>query len=134
MTAADVVRAIRARWLLFTVCCIVPIAAAAFAAAHAPAPVYSATAGLIVVPTTLADGVDAYQNAYSAAAACPAADPIVCIAGRQPRCLASGDRRLAPGDNPVPALPASLCHLAAKQRRHRHYGERRLCCRGARYR
>ena len=26
MTVADVVRAIRARWLLFTVCCIVPIA------------------------------------------------------------------------------------------------------------
>ena len=51
MTVADVVRAIRARWLLFTVCCIVPIAAAAFAAARAPAPVYSATAGLIVEPT-----------------------------------------------------------------------------------
>ena len=67
MTAADVVRAIRARWLLFTVCCIVPIAAAAFAAARAPAPVYSATAGLIVEPTRLVEGVDAYQNAYSAA-------------------------------------------------------------------
>lgn len=67
MTAADVVRAIRARWLLFTVCCIVPIAAAALAAAHAPAPVYSATAGLIVEPTKLVEGVDAYQNAYSAA-------------------------------------------------------------------
>jgi succinoglycan biosynthesis transport protein ExoP len=67
MTAADVVRAIRARWLLFTVCCIVPIAAAAFAAARAPAPVYSATAGLIVEPTRLVKGVDAYQSAYSAA-------------------------------------------------------------------
>lgn len=67
MSAADVVRAIRARWLLFTVCCIVPTAAAAFAAAHASAPVYSATAGLIVVPTRLAEGVDAYQNAYTAA-------------------------------------------------------------------
>jgi polysaccharide biosynthesis transport protein len=67
MTAADVVRAIRARWLLFTVCCIVPIAAAAFAAARAPAPVYSATAGLIVEPTRLVEGVDAYQNAYTAA-------------------------------------------------------------------
>ena len=64
MTAADVVRAIRARWLLFTVCCIVPIAAAAFAAARAPAPVYSATAGLIVEPTTLVNG---YPDAYSAA-------------------------------------------------------------------
>ena len=67
MTAADVVRAIRARWLLFTVCCIVPIAAAAFAAAHAPAPVYSATAGLIVQPTILVEGPDAYQSAYTAA-------------------------------------------------------------------
>ena len=67
MTVADVVRAIRARWLLFTVCCIVPIAAAAFAAARAPAPVYSATAGLIVEPTTLVEGADAYQSAYSAA-------------------------------------------------------------------
>jgi succinoglycan biosynthesis transport protein ExoP len=64
MTAADVVRAIRARWLLFAVCCIVPIAAAAFAAARGPAPVYSATAGLIVEPATLGDG---YQDAYSAA-------------------------------------------------------------------
>jgi succinoglycan biosynthesis transport protein ExoP len=67
MSGVDVVRAIRARWLLFTVCCIVPIAAAAFAAAHAPAPVYSATAGLFVEPTSPAEGVDAYQNAYSAA-------------------------------------------------------------------
>src|SRR5580698_5016117 len=64
MTAADVVRAIRARWLLFTVCCIVPIAAAAFAAARAPAPVYSATAELIVEPTTAVNG---YPDAYSAA-------------------------------------------------------------------
>ena len=67
MSVADVVRAIRARWLLFIVCCIVPIAAAAFAAARAPAPVYSATAGLFVEPTILAEGVDAYQNAASAA-------------------------------------------------------------------
>ena len=67
MTAADVVRAIRARWLLFTMCCIVPIAAAAFAAARAPAPVYSATAGLIVEPTILLEGPDAYQSAYTAA-------------------------------------------------------------------
>ena len=67
MSVADVVRAIRARWLLFTVCCIVPIAAAAFAAVHAPAPVYSATAGLIVEPTVLLEGPDAYQSAYTAA-------------------------------------------------------------------
>jgi polysaccharide biosynthesis transport protein len=66
MTVADVLRAIRARWLLFTVCCIVPLAAA-FAAGRASAPVYSATAGLFVAPTRLAVGVDAYQNAFSAA-------------------------------------------------------------------
>ena len=68
MTVADVVRAVRARWLLFIVCCIVPIAAAAFAAARAPAPVYSATAGLFVEPTILFEGVNAYQDADSAAA------------------------------------------------------------------
>jgi succinoglycan biosynthesis transport protein ExoP len=67
MSVADVVRAIKARWLLFIVCCIVPIAAAAFAAARAPAPVYSATAGLIVGPTELVDGPGAYGSAYSAA-------------------------------------------------------------------
>ena len=67
MTVADVARAIRARWLLFTVCCIVPIAAAAFAAARPPAPVYSATAGLFVEPTILFEGVNAYQDAYTAA-------------------------------------------------------------------
>jgi polysaccharide biosynthesis transport protein len=66
MTVADVLRAIRARWLLFTVCCIVPLAAA-FAAGRASAPVYSATAGLFVAPTRLAVGVNAYQNTYSAA-------------------------------------------------------------------
>jgi polysaccharide biosynthesis transport protein len=66
MTVADVVRAIRARWLLFTVCCIVPLAAA-FAVARAPTPVYSATAELFVGPTRLAEGVNAYQNAFSAA-------------------------------------------------------------------
>jgi len=67
MTVADALRAIRARWLLFTVCCIVPIAAAAFAAVFSSPPVYSATAGLIVEPTRPAEGVDAYQNAYAAA-------------------------------------------------------------------
>ena len=66
MTVADVLRAIRARWLLFTVCCIVPLAAA-FAAGRASAPVYSATAGLFVAPARVAEGVDAYQNAFSAA-------------------------------------------------------------------
>jgi tyrosine-protein kinase len=67
MTAADVVRAIRARWLLFTVCCIVPIAAAALAAARPPIPVYSATAGLFVQPTILFEGADAYSAAAAAA-------------------------------------------------------------------
>jgi polysaccharide biosynthesis transport protein len=66
MTVADVVRTIRARWLLFTVCCIVPLAAAV-AVARSTAPVYSATAGLFVGPTRAATGQDAYQNAFSAA-------------------------------------------------------------------
>jgi len=66
MSVADVVRAIRARWLLFIVCCIVPVAAAAFVVARPPAPVYSATAGLFVEPTILFEGVDAYQSASSA--------------------------------------------------------------------
>jgi polysaccharide biosynthesis transport protein len=66
MTVADVLRAIRARRLLFTVCCIVPLAAA-FAVARASAPVYSATAELFVAPARAATGQDAYQNAFSAA-------------------------------------------------------------------
>ena len=66
MTVADVLRAVRARWLLFSVCCLVPLAAA-FAAGRASAPVYSATAGLFVAPARQAEGVDAYQNAFSAA-------------------------------------------------------------------
>jgi tyrosine-protein kinase len=66
MTVADVLRAIRARWLLFTVCCIVALAAA-FAVARPSAPVYSATAGLFVQPARAATGQDAYQNAFSAA-------------------------------------------------------------------
>ena len=43
MTAADVLRAIRARWLLFAVCCIVPLAAA-IQVARTSAPVYTSTA------------------------------------------------------------------------------------------
>jgi polysaccharide biosynthesis transport protein len=66
MTVADVLRAIRARWLLFTVCCIVPLAAALAVARHS-APVYSATAGLFVGPARAATGQDPYQSAFSAA-------------------------------------------------------------------
>ncbi len=66
MAVADVLRATRARWLLFTVCCIVPLAAA-FAVTRASAPAYSATAGLFVGPARVAAGQNAYQNAFSAA-------------------------------------------------------------------
>ena len=66
MTVADVLRAIRARWRLFTVCCVVPLAAA-LAVARASAPVYSATAGLFVGPARAATGQDPYQSAFSAA-------------------------------------------------------------------
>ena len=134
MTVADVVRAIRARWLLFTVCCIVPIAAAAFAAARASAPVYSATAGLIVEPTRLAEGVDAYQSAYSAAQLAQLQTPSYASLVDSPAVLRAVIADLHLATTPSQLSRTSLCHLAAKQRRHRHYGERRLCCRGARYR
>jgi polysaccharide biosynthesis transport protein len=49
MTLADVLRAIRARWLLFAVCCVIPLAAG-FAVVHFSAPVYSSTAELYVAP------------------------------------------------------------------------------------
>src|ERR1700722_8705267 len=66
MTAADVLRAIRARWLLFAVCCVVPLAVAV-GAALTSAPVYTSTAELFVAPATPATGANPYQNAFSAA-------------------------------------------------------------------
>ena len=66
MTAADVLRAIRARWLLFAVCCIVPLAAA-IQVARTSAPVYTSTAELFVAPARPATGTNTYQNAFSAA-------------------------------------------------------------------
>ncbi len=66
MTFADVLRAIRARELLFTVCFVIPLVLAAAVVLHS-APVYSATAGLFVGPTRAATGPDAYQSAFSAA-------------------------------------------------------------------
>jgi len=66
MTAADVLRAIRARWLLFAVCCIVPLAAAV-QVARTSALVYTTTAELFVAPAKPATGIDNYQNALSAA-------------------------------------------------------------------
>ena len=49
MTVADVFRAVRARWVLFAVSCIVPVAAA-FAVVSNSTPVYSSTAQLYIVP------------------------------------------------------------------------------------
>jgi len=66
MTGADVLRAIRARWLLFALCCVVPLAAA-FQVARTTAPVYTTTAEVFVVPARPATGVDTYQSALSAA-------------------------------------------------------------------
>jgi succinoglycan biosynthesis transport protein ExoP len=66
MTAADVLRAIRARWLLFAICCIVPLAAAV-QVARTSAPVYTSTAELFVAPASAATGANTYQNALSAA-------------------------------------------------------------------
>lgn len=66
MTGADVLRAIRARWLLFAVCCVVPLAAA-FQVARTTVPVYTTTAEVFVVPARPATGIDTYQSALSAA-------------------------------------------------------------------
>lgn len=66
MTGADVLRAIRARWLLFAVCCIVPLAAALHVA-RTTAPVYTTTAEVFVAPARPASGIDTYQSALSAA-------------------------------------------------------------------
>jgi tyrosine-protein kinase len=66
MTGAEVLRAIRARWLLFAICCIVPLAAA-FQVARTTAPAYTTTAEVIVVPARPATGIDTYQSALSAA-------------------------------------------------------------------
>jgi capsular polysaccharide biosynthesis protein/Mrp family chromosome partitioning ATPase len=66
MTGADVLRAMRARWLLFAVCCIVPLAAA-FEVARTSAPVYTTTAEVFVAPARPATGIDTYPNALSAA-------------------------------------------------------------------
>lgn len=66
MTAADVLRAIRARWLLFAVCCIVPLAAAV-QVTRTSALVYTTTAELFVAPAKPATGIDTYQSALSAA-------------------------------------------------------------------
>jgi capsular polysaccharide biosynthesis protein/Mrp family chromosome partitioning ATPase len=62
MTLADVLRAIRARWLLFAVCCVIPLAAG-FAVVHLSAPVYSSTAELYVAPAgSTSVGPNRYQG------------------------------------------------------------------------
>ena len=133
MTVADVVRAIRARWLLFTVCCIVPLAAA-FAAARASAPVYSATAGLFVEPTRLAEGVNAYQNAFSAAQLAQQQAPSYASLVDSPAVL-----RAVIADLHLATTPSQLSRQVSATSPANSVvinitAQRRLCCRGARYR
>ena len=79
-------------------------------------------------------GANTYQNAFSAAQLAEQQAPSYRIAGGQPGSHAGGDRRLAPGDNPIPACRTSLRHLAAEQRPHRHHGAWRFCRCGDGYR
>jgi capsular polysaccharide biosynthesis protein len=65
MTVTDVLRAVRARWLLFVLCCLVPVAAA-IAVVRATAPVYQSTAELFVAPTGATTAPAAYQGALLA--------------------------------------------------------------------
>lgn len=65
MTVADVLRAVRARWLLFSLCCIVPIVAA-LVVSGASKPVYRSTAELLVAAPGAASTQDAYQGALLA--------------------------------------------------------------------
>lgn len=60
MTVADVLRAVRARWALFALCCLVPVAAA-LAVSGASKPVYMSTAELFVTAPGAASTQDAYQ-------------------------------------------------------------------------
>lgn len=66
MTGGDVLRAIRGRWLLFAVCCIVPLAAA-FQVARTTVPAYTTSAEIFVAPARPASGLENYQDAFSAA-------------------------------------------------------------------
>ena len=66
MTVSDVLRAVRARWLLFAVCCIVPVAAA-FAVVRSSAPAFDSTAELFVAPANSSVGPNRYADAYQGA-------------------------------------------------------------------
>ena len=72
MTLSDVLRAVRARWILFVVCCIVPVAAA-FAVGRSSAPVFTSTAELFVAPANSfgpansSVGPNRYGDAYEGA-------------------------------------------------------------------
>jgi polysaccharide biosynthesis transport protein len=61
MTVADVLRAVRGRWFLFAVCCVIPLVAA-LAVVHVSAPVYSSTAGLYVSPIGAFAGPNEYNG------------------------------------------------------------------------
>jgi capsular polysaccharide biosynthesis protein len=65
MTVADVLRAVRARWLLFFLCCAVPVVAGV-AVIKGSSPSYESTAELYVATTGGSTAANAYQGALLA--------------------------------------------------------------------
>lgn len=65
MTVTDVLRAVRARWLLFVLCCAVPVVAGV-AVTKATSPSYESTAELYVATTGGSTAANAYQGALLA--------------------------------------------------------------------
>ena len=133
MTAADVLRAIRARWLLFAVCCIVPLAAAV-RVARTSAPVYTATAELFVAPASPATGTNTYQNAFSAAQLAAQQAPSYASLVDSPAVMRAVIADLHLAMTPSQLCRPSLRHLAAEQRPHRHHGAWRFSRCGDGYR
>jgi len=76
MTVADVLRAVRARWLLLVLCCLIPVGAAV-AVAHASSPAYESTAQLYVASRDASSAPDAYQGALLAQQQAPSLAQLV---------------------------------------------------------
>jgi succinoglycan biosynthesis transport protein ExoP len=76
VTVGDVLGAVRTRWLVFALCCILPVAAA-IVVARASTPVYSRTAELFVAASGASSTQDAYQGALFAQHQAPSYDQLV---------------------------------------------------------
>jgi capsular polysaccharide biosynthesis protein/Mrp family chromosome partitioning ATPase len=61
MTVADVLRAVRGRWVLFAACCVIPLVAA-LAVVHKSPRVYASNAGLYVSPIGAFAGPNEYNG------------------------------------------------------------------------